>query len=116
MPTNTELTLSGSVSGKPISIAATASPGTLLHTATSAANTLDNLWIYVQSNHTAVASLTIQFGGITAAEQIVMGIPSKEGLVLVIPGLPLAGGAEVRAFADVANVLSVVGLVNRRTD
>ncbi len=111
-----ELTLSGSIAGKPVALAATTSPGTLLHTATSTANQLDICWIYVQNNHTATVALTIQYGGLTIAEQISMAIPFKEGLVLVIPGLPLGGGAEIRAFADVASVLSVVGLVNRRTD
>ena len=116
MAINVELTLSGSTFGKPISLITTATPGTLIHTATNTASTFDNCWLYAQNNHTALVTLTIEFGDTTAAAQIIMGLPSKEGLILVIPGLPLNGGLAVRAFASVANVVSVAGLVNRRTD
>lgn len=116
MATNTEELLSGSTSGKPILISTTATPGTLIHTAVTGTASEDNVWIYACNNHTAVVTLTIEYGGTTAAEQIIMGIPAKEGLILVIPGLPLNGGLVIRAFASVTNVVSITGLVNRRTD
>lgn len=116
MPTNTEELLSGSLSGRAIATVATTSPGTLIHTAVTGTTSEDNIWLYATNNHTATVTLTIEFGGTTAVDQIVMGLPAKEGLILVVPGLPLNGGVEVRAFASVANVVGIVGLVNRRTD
>lgn len=116
MATNIELTLSGSTSGKGIVIGATSNPGTLIHTATVAPSTLDNIWLFAQNNHIAAVTLTIEFGGNAISDQIIMTLLNKEGLVLVIPGLPLNNGLEIRAFAGVTDVINLRGLVNRRTD
>ena len=116
MATNTEELLSGSTNGRPILIAATATPGTLIHTAVAGTTSEDNIWLYAQNNHTGVVTLTVEYGGVTTADQIIVGIPAKEGLILVVPGLPLNNNLVVRAFASVASVITVIGLVNRRTD
>lgn len=116
MATNTEEILSGSTNGRAILVSQTATPGNLIHTAIAGTASEDNLWLYAASKHTAAVEITVEYGGVTTADQIIVSIPPKEGLILVIPGLPLNGGVVVRVFAAIANVISVVGMVHRRLD
>ncbi len=113
MATFTKEFLSGSTNGAPLSIAATASPGTTIHTAHATAK--DEIHIYVTNGDTASRELTVEFGGTAAKDQIIRSIPKKSGLILVIPGFVLSGSLVVKAFADAANVLYVTGWVNRIT-
>jgi hypothetical protein len=46
---------------------------------------------------------------------VIQTIPTKSGLVSVIPGIPLTGSVVVRAFAATTNVISIAGYVNRIT-
>lgn len=112
----TKLKLSGSNNGKQIKVAATASPGTLIHTAVAGIIETDEIWLYVTNNHTAPLALTIEWGGTASPDDLKqMSIPSKQGDYLIIPGHLLQGGLVVRAFAASANLLCVSGWVNRIT-
>ena len=111
-----KLKLSGSTDGKQIKIAATATPGTTIHTAVTGTTNFDEVWIYVTNNHTAAVVLTIEWGGNASPDDLIqMSIPAKTGLYLIIPGLVLNNGSIVKAFAGSANVLSISGWVNRIT-
>lgn len=106
--------LSGSTNGRGIKVAATATPGTALHTAHATA--LDEVWLWCVNNDTAMQKLTVEFGGTTSPDDLIqVSISSQSGLVLVSPGLTVTGSVVVRAFAATANVLSVFGHVNRIT-
>ena len=106
--------LSGSTDGRPIKITQTATAGDLLHTATGDANRNDELWIYANTTSSADVELTIEFGGATSPDgHIVVGIPFKEGSILVVPGISLQAGLEIRAFASVADVVNITGYYNR---
>lgn len=63
--------------------------------------------------------LTIQWGGTTSPnDEITRYIPNQNGLYVLPPGLPLKGNATplvIRAYADVASVVSIHGYVNRIT-
>lgn len=113
MATNIELLLSNSTNGLPVLISATSGTGTLIHTAVAGTVSLDNVWLYCYNDHTATVTVTIKGNGVTISSA---GIPAKEGKVLVEPGLPYRGGVEIRAIASVADVVTISGLVNRRTD
>ena len=114
MATFSKVVLSGGTSGADILVAATATAGTLIHTAHATA--LDEIWLFAQNNHTADVVLTIEFGGVSSPKDVVIQtIPTKSGLVSVIPGIPLTGSLVVRAFAGTASVISVAGFVNRIT-
>lgn len=104
---------SGSVNGAKIQLTLNASPGTLIHTADMTAK--DELWLWVANTHGANVVLTLQVGGVTGADNIIATIPFQNGLYLVIPGLILSGGLEVRGFGSVINVLQIYGFVNRIT-
>lgn len=105
MATYSKRVLSGSTDGRPIKVVATATAGTTIHTATATSGEIDELWLWAINTDTATRKLTIELGGTTAPDDlIVVGTPPESGLVLVVPGLPLRNGLVIRAFAAVANV------------
>lgn len=108
--------LSGSSNGQPILIAATASPGTLIHTATSSVVDFDETWLWCQNTSGSSVNLTIQYGGTTAPNNsFTLSMAAASGLYLLVPGLILNNGLVVRAFAGTTNVLTIAGFVNRIT-
>jgi hypothetical protein len=111
--------LSGSTDGKPIKVVQTATAGDTIHTAVAGttAGTFDEVWLWAYNGHTAEVVLTIEFGGASVPDQnIVATIPAKEGLIPVVPGLILQNEMVVKAFASVANVVTLVGFVNTIVD
>ena len=111
--TITKQQLSGSTNGRPVKVAATATAGTTIHTATSTAGEMDEVWLWACNTDTTNRKLTIELGGTTPPDDLIeVTIPAEGGLVLVVPGIPLDGGVIVRAFAAAANVLNIVGFVN----
>lgn len=114
MATISKVLLSGGTNGRNILVAATATAGTLIHTATSAANTFDEVWLWAVNSSSVDVKITIEFGGVTAPnDHVEYTVPAEDGLYLLIPGLPLNGGVVVRAFAGTGSVLTVNGYVNR---
>lgn len=115
MPTYSRVLLSGSVSGKPISLAATATPGTLIHAAVAGAAAFDEIYLWVTNITGAVALLTIEWGGVTTADHLstALNIPANSGPTLVAAGQVLNGGLTVRAFSSVAAALNISGFVSR---
>lgn len=80
------------------------------------ASVIDEVWLYATNNDTSSVNLTILFGGTTNPDDYIqLGIPSKSGLTLVIPGLSLDAGLVIKAFASVASKISLSGYVNRIT-
>ena len=111
--------LTGSTDGKPIKVVATATAGTTIHTAVAGttAGTFDEIWLWAYNGHTGDVQLTIEFGGATVPDQnIVLTIPTKVGLYPVVPRLILQNAMVVKAFASVANVITLSGFVNYITD
>jgi hypothetical protein len=120
MATYSKVLLSGSTGGKPIKVVATATAGTTIHATGTSATVHDEVWLYATNTSAALVQLTIEFGGTSSPDDlIVVGIPSKSGLSLIIPGLILTGdGAAartIRAFAGSANDVNITGFVNRIT-
>lgn len=115
MSANTEkFILSGTpANGRPIRVVTIISLGDIVHTAL-VAPTLDEIWLYAVATGAADRALTIEFGGAAAGDLLpAMNIPLGQGLVTVLPGIPLTGGLIVRAFADVTNEINLFGFVNR---
>ncbi len=107
--------LSASADGRGIVVAATATPGTLVHqaTASTAANEWDEVFIRGVNTSASAVKLTIEWGGTTANDQVEITIPAEAGFSEVIPGHVLQNNREVRAFAASANVIVLHGYVNR---
>ena len=116
MATFSRLLLSGSTSGQPIKVAATATPGTLIHTAVAGATAFDEIYLWVTNTDTVTRTLTIQWGGTTDPDNLITkaySITASSPPALIVPGLVLNGGLAVRAFASSANVLLISGYVNQ---
>ena len=117
MATFSKLTLSGSTDGRAIKVAATATPGTTIHTGSATATVFDEIWLYAQNTDTTARKLTVEWGGVSAPDDLIeITIPAESGLTLVAPGLVLKGNATplvVTAFCASANVVTILGYVNR---
>lgn len=113
MATYSKQLLSGSTNGRPIAVSASATPGTIIHTAISGTSGEDEIWIYAVNSSTSNVKLTLEYGGTATSDQIEVTIVAESGLLLVTPGLVLNNGLVVRAFAGTANVINLVGYVNR---
>jgi hypothetical protein len=119
MATFSKTILSGSTDGRGILVSATASAGTLIHTGSSTATTLDEIWLYAVNYDTSNRKLTVQWGGTTAgSDDIEYTIVAENGLYLISAGLLIKGNATplvVRAFAATSTSIVVHGYVNRIT-
>lgn len=105
---------SGSTNGRPVLVVATATAGTILHTAVTGTADMDEIYIWAYNDHTADVLLTIEFGGVTTpGDTIRYTVPFDNGLHLIIPGNRLQNGLVVRAFAGTASVITCLVNVNR---
>lgn len=118
MATYSRQLISGSTNGRAVKVAATATPGTTVHTAVAGTTNFDEIYLWVTNTSTSDVALTIEFGGVTDPDDLVLKgviIPAKMGLWPIITGLVLNNALVVRAFAGTANVLLIGGYVNRIT-
>lgn len=117
MATFAKTILSGSTDGRGILVSATGSPGNTIHTGSSTAAHIHEVWLYaMNTSASAAAKLTIQWGGTTTPnDDIELTIQPESGLVLVAPGLIIKGNATplvIRAFAATTNIVTIHGYVN----
>jgi hypothetical protein len=105
--------------GLGIKVAATATAGTAIHTASTVSTTIDEIWLYAVNTSASSVKLTLEWGEVTSPDgHIEVTVLPEAGLVTVIPGFLLQGNATarvVRAFAATANVIVMHGFVNRIT-
>lgn len=115
MPTFSKRILSGSTNGRGIKVAATATAGTVIHTAVAGSTSIDEVWLYAHNTSASAVKLTLEWGGVTSPDDhIEISIPAEgTGMVLVAPGILLNGDLNIRAFAATANVINIFGYVNR---
>jgi hypothetical protein len=116
MPSYSRQVLSGSTNGKPIPVAATATPGTLIHTAVAGVAAYDEIYLYVSNVTGSAATLTLEWGGVTDPGDLAakaLSVPANSGPTLVAAGLPLNNSLVLRAFSGTASALNVTGWVNR---
>lgn len=119
MATFSKTILSGSTDGRGIKVAATATAGTLIHTGSATATTLDEIWLYAVNTSATDVKLTVEWGGVSSPDDhIEYTVKAENGLYLIAAGLLIKGNATaliVRAFAATTNVIVVHGYVNRIT-
>lgn len=116
MATFSKSILSGSTDGKAILVAATATPGTLVHTGPTTTTTLHEVWLYAVNTSASDVKLTVEWGEATAPNgNIEYTVKAENGLYLITPGLLLKGNATaltIKAFAGTTNVIALHGYVN----
>ena len=72
------LPFSGSTHGRRIKVAATATAGTLIHTATADTTKCDRLWPNVNNSSASPVNLTLEWGGVTDPDDLIhISIPAK---------------------------------------
>jgi len=110
--------LSGSTSGKPIPVAATTTPGTVIHTAPSGTTGYDEVYLFCANVTGSTATLTLEWGGVSdPGDHLVKGysIPANSPQYPVAVGQRINNGVTIRAFSGSASALNVSGWVNRKT-
>lgn len=116
MPSYSRQLLSGSVNGRAIPVAATVTPGTLIHTALASTTGFDEVYLWVINTDTAAHQITIEWGNAgTVGDHLVdtLTIPANSPPIPIATGQVLQNSLPVRAFADTASKLNIVGFVNR---
>jgi hypothetical protein len=113
---DTKKILSGSTDGRRIKIAATSSPGTLIHTGPTSTTALHDIFLNLFNTHTSAVDVVFEWGGTTDPDDLVQ--------FSSLPAKAVARGAEfshrgvikgnstalvVRAYATVANKVTVGG-------
>jgi hypothetical protein len=102
---------SASTDGAPVKIVAIATVGTLFHTAHASA--LDEIYLYLTNVDTVDRTVTVEFGGVLAPGNHVKFIVPSNETILAIAGVPLSSSKTCGAFASAANVVNMLGYVNR---
>lgn len=110
--------LSGSTSGLPIPVAATATPGTLIHTAVTGTSGFDEVYIWASNVTGAAATLSLEWGGVTDPESHLVkaySIAANSPPMPISVGQNLNNEVVVRAFSGTASAINITGFVNRIT-
>lgn len=113
MSTFTKEFLSESVNGKNTKVVATATPGTLIHTAVTGTGSKDEIWLFATNTSEGNVKLTVEWGGVTPDDLLIVTIAAQAGDVLIVAGKPMNNSLAIRAFASAANVINISGFVNR---
>ena len=116
MATFAKIHLSGSTQGKPIPVAAIATPGTLIHTAIAGTSSYDEVYLLVANLTGAAVTLTLEWGGVTDPDHLLVkqvSIPANSGPIPIAVGQILHNALVVRAFASSASALTITGWINR---
>ena len=106
--------------GTGIALAVDSGAFTTIHTTTTTAATLDEIWLYAVNSHSADLKVTLQFGGDQEPEDFIeYTVAAEAGLVLLVPGLILQGktstGLIVKGACATGDEVAVYGYVNRIT-
>lgn len=112
------LLLSGSTNGLPVPVAASASPGTTIHTAVTGSANFDEVYFWASNVTGSAASLTVQWGGTTDPTNDLVyqyNIPAYSPPIPIATGQVLNGGLLVKAWGSVASAINLSGYVNRIT-
>jgi hypothetical protein len=119
---DTYIYLSGSASGQVIPVAATGTPGTLIHTTQNdtlvGPGTVDCVYLWASNVTGVAATLTVEWGGVAAPGDHLIGgytIAANSLPIVVADGQVLAAGQTIRALSGTANAINISGYVIRRS-
>jgi hypothetical protein len=113
MATYTPIALSGATDGKNIKVVATATAGTIIHTAHATND--DKLWLWAHNSSATARLLTLEWGGVTDPDDLIdVTIPVQNVPTLIVPGWTITNSLVVRAFcAAAANTIIINGYGTR---
>jgi hypothetical protein len=116
MATYSRLLLSGSTNGREVPVAATATPGTPIHTAVSGTTSFDEVYLWASNVTGAAATLTIEWGGVTDPGDHAckaLSIPANSPPIPIMTGQVLNNALLIKAFSGTASAINISGYVNR---
>ena len=116
MSTYSRVLLSGSTNGRAIVVAATATPGTAIHTAIAGTTAFDEVYLWASNVTAAAATLTIEWGGVTdPGDHMVkaLTIPANSPPIPIATGQVLNNALLIKAFSGTASAINLTGYVNR---
>jgi hypothetical protein len=116
MATYSRILLSGSTSGQPVIVAATATPGTLIHTAVAGAAAFDEVYAWASNVTATAATVTFEWGSVADPGSHMVkavNIPANSPPIPISTGQVLNGGLIFRAFSGTASAINITGYVNR---
>jgi hypothetical protein len=108
--------LSGSTNGREVPVVATATPGTLIHTAVTGTASFDEFYMWASNVTALVATLTIEFGGVLdPGDHLVkaVSLPPNSPPIPIATGQVLQNALIARAFSGTASAINISGFVNR---
>jgi hypothetical protein len=105
-----KMKLSSSTDGRPIKIAATATPGTTVHTAGSG---IDIVYLQLCNTDTTARKVTIEWGGTTSPDDTIELTIPPEGGIIEMPPMLIQNSLVVKVFCATANVVICGGYVER---
>lgn len=106
---------SGRANNRPVLVAATATPGTVIHTAGSGTVNWDDVAVEVTNSDSSARTLTLEFGGVTDPDDLpirALSIPIG-GECTPVYRNRIQNSLVIRAFASSANKLLLTVTVNR---
>ncbi len=104
--------LSQSTNGRQTKISATGTPGTLIHTAHATAK--DEIWLWAANSDTSNRKVTLEWGGVTVPDDTMeVTVLAEDGWQLIVPGLIITGSVALAMYAELTNVITASGYVNR---
>ena len=104
--------LSGSTNGRGQKLTGTNDGGAVVvHTAVAGTTSHDVIWIWAMNTSASDVTVTVEWGGTTAVDDIVTVSVPASSKYLLIDGWVLRNGLTVRMFASAANVVSIYGYV-----
>jgi hypothetical protein len=115
MATISRITLSSSTDGRGIAVAATASPGTAVHTGPTVVADYHEVWMWASNTGTTAETVIVEFGGSTPIGDHYETIIQPNETALIVPGWTLKGNANalaVKAFSTTTNKVNIVGHIN----
>lgn len=113
MPTYTKHLLSQSTNGRHVTLGATMSPGTLIHTAVSGTTDYDEIWIWAYNDNPANYTVTVEWGSTGSSDCITSTLASKGGYISLVPGLLLNNSTQLRCYSGTVGGVAINGFVNR---
>lgn len=111
--------LSQSVNGRSITITASGSDTTTIHTTQTSSSVIDEVWLYATNPTSSDVMFNLLYGGTNFATDILFQgvIEAYAGSVLICPGLIAKGdgtiGLSIYGNSRVASGVNVFGYVNR---
>lgn len=120
MLTLSKIPLSGSTHGRGIEVTTTApidGSDTAVHTGQASTTLTDWVTLYAYNDHTTdTLDLHLGWGGTTDPDDfIIVPVPPQEGLLLVVPGLPIRNSLAVVASASGTGIV-LYGFVMREVE